>query len=645
MKSIVMRLAGPSLTLLVMLAGCGGGGSGGGASTGWESVTGLVPAEPSAGEVLYADATVLRPLQEGAKWSYRGTSIPYTGALPISYVTETTQSAVSANGVTETGTNPGNDGPDKQMLSIAGGAISSQEKIDFTGKGAPQTVTFTELPSPVRRGGQFTILDQRYTDTAIDADGDGKADTLDVAIYGLIVDKEALTLPDLPVMQAIRVDIYMLSRVTYSSNGKYSPIVKASSQTWYVAGIGIVRQKNTVPILQGTDVAITDEQITRWDGITTGLGVMPEVAAVIPMGNSVSPGQRLWINNYSRLFAFPFGDHALLLTDAASSSGTLASRVDLRGNVQGSTLLPGLQISPMGVVTAGPNDVVYVEPMPWGAKGFGVTRISAVGELVGSVRGVTLDLNGDRVNPRTTHFRAAMDGTTLWLLWNRSYYNTLVPGSVPGDELVLRAYSLSGVPLTDEFIVDSKMGSNLQIVASGGQVLMTWMRQASQYSYDAMFGSASLGAIGPVQALATGQPTSNFFPTALRLDSYSALLWCSPPVNSSSTYAAGGVLLDSNLKLIRAGTSWTDERIPDAPKTCFTGSSSGSRIILSTRQTIGWLDTGTAPLASTPVNTVTIGDSLAGDGRQAVFADRVLVFTGNYGLSTKLVWLNKGAGP
>jgi uncharacterized lipoprotein len=83
MRIHARRIAAASLVL--MLAGCGGGGSGGSegtSGTGTQfSASGLIPTAPPAGATLYADATVLRPMRTGTVSRYSGVRTAYTGVL------------------------------------------------------------------------------------------------------------------------------------------------------------------------------------------------------------------------------------------------------------------------------------------------------------------------------------------------------------------------------------------------------------------------------------------------------------------------------------------------------------------------------------------------------------------------------------
>jgi hypothetical protein len=644
--------------LAVGLTSCGGGGGGGDAGGG-TTATGLVPTPPAVGATLHGDASTLRPFRSGARWEYRGATTAHTGATPTTYLTATTQSGVTATGATETTTNSGNNGSDMQTLSLSGGVIGIPQQVDFAGKGALQTINFIELRSPVRQDDQYTILDRRYADTAIDADADGKADALDVAIYARVAGAETVTLPNLPALSAVRVDTVVLSRVTLSSTGERSPVAQGAIRTWYAAGIGIVRQNTTVPTDAGDDVATTDEKIVSWDGVTTGLGALASVDAVVPATNPVFPGAAL-PGGVSELFAFAMGDHALVFTDAPGlAGGTLASTVDLRGHVLGSTLLAGLSMHSSGRIAAHADGVVYLDSLSSGAvRDYSLTRIDAQGQLVGAVRGVTLGLGGAHTSSYVGDITAAADGNTLWLLWSRPYYD---PGiGPPGTELVLRAFSLDGVPLEPERVVDpAHGGGNLQMAASGGQVLMTWTRLAGEH--EVMFGSASIGTAATVRTLVSGLPSSNAFVTPLRLGAQGALLWSAVLGTGAPLESASGVLLDASLAPLRAGATLLDEQVPGVfpfDSSMPGAAALGSRIVVTSSGSatlwpgdtisqavtqVGWLDVGNAALATTPVSTVRVASIAA--KRQAVFPDRVIAFGGSGGLTTTVVWLNKGGAP
>lgn len=61
------------VSVMTLLASCGGGGGGGsgGSNGGGATVTGLVPTASPPGATLYARGADLRPLRDGATWTYR----------------------------------------------------------------------------------------------------------------------------------------------------------------------------------------------------------------------------------------------------------------------------------------------------------------------------------------------------------------------------------------------------------------------------------------------------------------------------------------------------------------------------------------------------------------------------------------------
>ena len=656
MQIVWMRCGVAAIALLLGACGGGGGGSGGNGG-GSSAATGLVPAAPPVGAIIHADALTLRPVQMGARWNYRGT-VAATGRSTVAYLTTTTQSSTSSVGATEATSNAENTGPDTQTLLLSGGVVSTPTSIDFTGKGTPDNVNIVELRSPVRVGDQYTIFDKQFADIGTDVDGDGKPDKLDVAIYASVAGTESVSLPNLPAMQAVRVDTVLLVRATASSTGQQTPVVRGSTTTWYVAGIGIVRHTTNRPDASSNEVLSTDEQIESWDGVNTGLGAMKPVAAVIPTGNGVFAGQAL-PGGTSELLAFGFAEHALVLTDTPGlPSSTLASRIDLRGKVLSANLLTDLRMNSNGTAAGHANGVVYLEPLTGGAvSDFGLTRVDANGVIVGAVRGVTLSLGGTHVSSYVTRLTATMDGSTLWLLWARPYYDP-GNGNLPGDELVLRPYSLDGLPLGPEVIMDTVVVGSLNVVAGNGQVLMTWVREIP--GHDVMFGSASLTGSARARPLATGLASSNSLVTPLSLGANGALMWPAALGTGSRLGAAAGVLLGANLTPVRAGADATllDEQIAGMPM--YDGSvpgpaALGSRLVVTATQTallwpsdtadqsidaVSWLDTSSVALASTPVSAVRIAAGRA--KRQVVYADRVLVFGGNAGLTTTVVWLNNG---
>ncbi len=665
-----------ALTLVATLVACGGGGGASGTSSAGTatpanpsappvSTTGLVPAAPAVGASLYADAGVLRPLRDGGAWKYRGTAVAGPGIEPITYLTTTSQVSTVAGAATETSTNAANGGSVSTALSIVAGQVSNSQPVDFAGKGTPEPLKLIELRSPVREGDQVTILDRHYTDTAIDADGDGKTDALDVGVYSKVIGIEAVVLPNLPAVQAVRVDTVVLSRVIYSSNGQMSPVVQGTQQTWYAAGVGIVRQTTSTPTASNNGVATTDEMIVSWDGGTSGFGAMETLSATIPATSGVYPGQKLPADLSASLSAFAFGDHALVVTTTPdiTTTGTLVSTVDLRGRVTGTQLLQG-NSSPL-MVRALRDGLVLVNRSCIDGVDCSLVRVDASGAVVGSADGAPVRLSGAHVSSQVTRLAVAADDSTLWFLWTRDFYDP-GGGRVPGSELVLRAFSPAGEALGPEQIVDTGNVLYPEISAAGGRALLTWAHAQSASTsyppYDVFYREASLAALGPTQVFAQGLNAAPFL-TPLRLAADGAILWKSAIGSNANLGTSSGIRLDAALQPLRAGASFVDEQIPGLPPfdAVAVAPLSGSARLLAVAtqpgslwpnvdgnqvQSLGWMDlAGATPLATLPVQTVRF--AYVQPTAVIGFADRALVFGSDYAsrLTTTVVWLNNGSAP
>jgi hypothetical protein len=657
----VIRARVPCLAFLLslgLLAGCGGGGGGStppptdGVTPPTNSgpqVSGLLPSPPVLGAVLADNALTLRPVREGSTWAYSGNKLAYKSATPVSYSTITKQT-VSDNLIVEASTNSSNDGASTQNLSLAQGVVSSIERLDFAGKGAAQDIKFIELRSPVRLGDQYTILDQRFTDTNIDADKDNKTDILDVVIYSRVMGRELVQLPGLPQLTAIRVDTTAQSRVIYSSNGQSSALTQSTVQSWYVAGIGLVRQVSSVPTASGTDTETTEESLVYWDGVTTGFGRIPPQPATIPIGNADYPGLTVPSNivGYTAM-----ADSALVvsrLPGAGSySTGGLVSRLDLRGKVLSAYSYPGMLVGE-GKYIGHANGLLHLRvPILDGLGRLAkveVTRFNAEGRLQGSLAGVTIDLTGGRSNSWLyVDPVAAIEGSTLWLLWHR-----LWPGSNGFDGvLALRPYTLEGVPLAGEIVLETRWCCDeLAISAKDGKALVSWQRTIPGVGYDLMYASANVaaGSVSPVALLKGLQRTSGAM-APLLLGQRAALLWPAPLGEGQATYypnAVGGVILDEALNpILGSGGTINGQVLTGQVTAGLLPIAMGSRIVLSVPGKLTWWDTDTSPLISTTSKSVTIGEAYGREAIQLVFHDRVLLLlSAGSGWGASVVWLNAG---
>lgn len=265
----------PAAALVVLLTACGGGGGEGadGGDGSGAPPSGLVPAAPTLGEVLEADARVLRPLEDGASWDYHGTLRRVSSDTILeTYANKRTQRSTVA-GFEETESNAANAGENKASLRLVQGRIELPDTLELPGRpGEP--VIGLELRSPVRVGDQYVSLDRRITDLP-DIDGDGRSDTLEVAIFARVIGRETLTPPTLPVMQTVRVDQTILIRFRLSADVSLRPVEETVQRLWYARGIGIVRSQLEQRSETYLSRIVADEWLLAHRGRELALGPQP----------------------------------------------------------------------------------------------------------------------------------------------------------------------------------------------------------------------------------------------------------------------------------------------------------------------------------------------------------------------------------
>jgi hypothetical protein len=647
-----------ALSALALLSACSGGGGGGGAvdpgippppppppPTGGTNPTleSLLPLASTAGATLYADAATLRPVSAGSVYSYRGVFTPNTGGTAVRYLTATTQAAGS-----ETASNAANAGArTAPVANPSGGTVTNTQSIDYAGKGTKEAVTFKELQSPVRVDDQTTVLLKRYAaaDTTVDVDKDGKTDLLDVAIYSKVIGKEALVLPNLPTVNAVRVDTVTLRRATRSSDSLAGPIDTSTVSTWYAQGIGIVRQTTTLPATTGTGSQTTDEKIVFWDGQTNGFGAMAPVAGVVPAGGTVPAGAVPGTSNGLRA-AVGFDDYALVFT--TSGADTVVSRLDNRGRVQSARLLTGVSLTATTRLHRAGAGVVMTRPL--GAKQVAITRLDGSGALVGAIDAVKITLTGDTVD--TTRIETGVDTTNaVWILWPR------VVGT--GSDLVLASFLLdTGAPQLPEIPVVQKVTTNSRLAVAGTVALASW-QSGSPSEVGWATGSFAPGGSTPPGTFISNLRDVTVPVTPLRFGATGAMIW---PVTSTAPGTAG-LLLDPNNKVIIApgAVSFNTELLVGAPPFAAASPAAttlGTRAVFSSLGsgdlwpgetnaaivpgTVSWVDVLNATDPLTKQLATTVRYSFEGATQQAQLADRVLMFGGATALSTTVVWLNRG---
>ncbi len=610
--------------------------------------------------MLYADATVLRPLRPGAVWRYNGKFSAFAGAVPVSYTNSATHTVDPSGGVLESETNSGNSGPSSETSRATGGSIVVPLSVDFAGKGVPEQLLLTELRSPVRQDDLWVLFEKRYTDTDIDLDRDGKPDTLDVALYSRVIGNEDVNLPGLPMVKALRLETVLAQRVRSSTDGRLSDVFRTKGQVWYAPGIGIVRATFESPT--ATSVETSEEVLVSWDGVDTGFGAMP----LRPGPTSADLGGLRTIGD-SNVFAFP--NHVLLLASADTHADlTVAQRYDLRGNFLSATSVERRIGRSVDLVQL--NDAVALIDTGGNSTDRQLTVFNSDGSLRAPQEGVLLKLGGTRTIPWIEQMRAVGAGDRFWMIWVRSYRDTDPLFSIR-TEVVLQPFDVQGQPLAPERVLSifdrqgqpQASGRVLSLrepvvpslTARDGQVLLTWIGPAPQY--DLM--TAQLDASGQfVQRVAVaGLPSNRIGPTPHLLDQGGLLLWSWELGTGASQDFWAGLRLDSNFVAQRSGTELVAERFLDQRRFDFANTAAlvaanGSRLVLAdfdvnllhqtpdTSSIAGrlvWLDIPPgAPLSRAVVNQVR-GSFLT--GAIAVYPDRALLF-GSGGVT--LVWLNAG---
>jgi hypothetical protein len=642
---------------LFTACGSGGGGGGGGSTppvdppaTGLNpSLDSLFPATPAVGATLIPDAATLRPFINGGAYTYRGTS----GAAATKYVTTTTQ-AVPGGNITETASNAANAGARTAPVSVVStGPITNTQSIDFAGKGVKQNINFVELQSPVRENDQYRILLQRYA-----AADTSSGNVLDVAIYARVIGKEVVSLPNLPALNAIRVDTVTLQRVTRASDGVPSPATTSTVSTWYAQGIGIVRQTTS----NGT--ATSDEKLVSWDGVTIGFGAMAPQAATLA-GGATLPGP----SSSGLRGAVAFDSYGLVFTDAGTAD-TAVSKIDNRGKVTASGLVAGLRLTASSrVVIAGSNVLVLRQLSGADINKLGLTRLDANGALVGAIDGVKLDATAGRTGSTLGSFETASDDAQLWLMWTRANVATT---TIPANELILRSFLVSnGAAESPEVSLDPVAASNLRMTLGGKVAQSAWTQAGGQVLTSAISYTATAGTPLVKKSISIGGPTTVFAP--VRFGTTGALLW---PV-TTGTVGTAGLQLNADFALV--GTTGSTDNNTEllggvvsgaGAVPAFTASSPrpvsvGTRLAVASQGsgdlwpgevnaaivpgTVSWLDA--PPNQAAGQSTNSLAKQTAATVRFAwdapfatplIFGDRVLLLTGGNALSSTVVWMNRG---
>jgi hypothetical protein len=480
------------VALATALGGCGGGGSGSGSGTpittpvAPPAVSGLVPAAPTIGATLYADAASLRVLRAGALWRYHGVEKP-AGELATdfnSYTNTVTQDA-SGSGVTESATHMYNEAAGSEPIRYEGGAYIATNKIGYAGDILVQDVDVIELRSPVRINDQFVGIDKHIADIRTDLDGDKVNEALDVAVYSTVIGEEILDLPNRRQVKAVHVDLRFRARVKYSKTATFSPVHESLQSTWYAPGIGIVKLRQEEPNNTASlPNRVVTELLENWDGLTEGLGHAATVVATAPAGSSLSGPPLQYVGD---VVGFDTSAVAIgQIPDQPSNEGLAVAQLDARGKVVAARtyartdLFPGTDFfwEPHAIRVG--NEVrIFAHT---GNQQLSMVGLDASGQrIVRPAVQVVNDAQMGNDNDRTS-YRVASDGTGVWIGWLRATWD----GQTSNRWLVAQHIDANGVALGPVRTATSPASfdmSRLNMALDGSRLAFSWYASNLQPSW------------------------------------------------------------------------------------------------------------------------------------------------------------------
>lgn len=465
-----------AMWVLVVLAACGGGGGGGGGE-GSESppVSGpasLIPAPPAPGATLEADATSLLPQVDGAVWTFWGRQRYEAGTERARYETRYILSHIGSEWSLK-GSNGGNDGVDEERFAVVGGELQQIESLQFVEGQPAETVRFTLLRSPVRVGDQVTAFSRRL-DAIGDLDGDGKSDSLDMAVYVRVVGREDVSLANGEKVSAIRVDTHLVQRPLLSKTNQVGPVDEIVGSDWFAKGVGWVRRQ--VPVITSSgSLLIGDEQLVSMDAGDTGFGATALQVLVPPVDSPEQAGRPL-MTSFPVLQ--PFGDGVLMVSShpiVSYPSRQLLTRLDKRGRVLWSRSgPPGMsRFAQLG------SGLVAWDPYAYGDDFF-IQRLDADGTPM-TAAPQRVDMGGDpAVVMGFGGVRLDADAHTLWVAAIRQD-RVVLPNGLWGfrDGVVVRGFDTSGQPITEPVLLFQLQDSGLlntlpSVAAINGSVIVSW---------------------------------------------------------------------------------------------------------------------------------------------------------------------------
>ena len=525
-----------------------------------------VPAASEPGAVLYASATSLRPLADEALWVYRGTRTANGQQLHYSSFRQVTASAA---GFHERVSSPLANASRIQTLTPGAEQIGIEQDLLLAVGTFP--VRGTELKSPVRQGEQIKLAQVQMAPLALDLDGDGKQDLIDVAAWSRVVGNEDVELPELErSVRALRVDTTMVSRTHRSSQVQPDASQTVVQSTWFAPGVGIVRNSRTQPVASSAGVGAveSDERLQLWDGISTGLGLVPS-SPVSVAGGSAAVGP--WLGQTHS--AVRQGNQAFILSAASAGTDALTlSVLNGRGRLEHSVEHSGLatlnqprpQLMPLGDGVAVVRREAGVLLYPDQLENLKLARFDAKAQRLGKdIWLVDSALAGS--------LQAASDGQTIWVSW-------VDPGSARQPRrLMLQGFDALGDIKTRAHSLDTRDGTEtmtqIAVTAQQGRVMVNWrVESAAGVELRQALGSATLPptvatlTTTSITTLATASSAlAGAAVTPLLTESLAAITWLQPLDSSNRLVAPRAVALDGAAQARRATSGGLDQELLALP--------------------------------------------------------------------------------
>ncbi|MCV2370108.1 hypothetical protein [Roseateles oligotrophus] len=559
------------LALGFLLSACGGGGGGASGDVNSNEIVAppppppsssqsLIPQAPPLGEVLYADATLLRPMRSGSQWTYRGTDLSANRTGPQFYRSTVSQT-LAAEGLVESEINGADNDVSTTKLEVKDGLIIASGPTGLPGTSDTDALASTELRSPVRQGDQYILLERDYANSGLDADQDKKEDVLTIAAYRRVMGNESVTLTDDSTLTTVRVDTIALMRFKRSSDGVLTPVMKLTESVWYAPRIGIVQKKivmadsiskiagasglrKILAAAPGTNAGLIDrlEVLESWDGVDAGHGFTKPQAVLRP---NTSSGGAAYFGE--AIGAKAFGERVMVVIANGDSDrvGLSIAILDKRGQLNSVREYPGLMKNS------------YLSDMKYNASG--VVWLSSGVAIFAPVEGNRMrmfhfDQTGQLTNGETgTLFpfdsieALAGDGDRIWAA------HTKDSEIYPGVDLVLQSFDVLARPQTAEMVLEAKTArgiGGIKLSAANGRVTATWQTESTaRYAvWTASQGAPIAKSLKSISQSTTGTYNSPLRPVTSATKSH--IIWAGPALVEYDSNGPGqdpglrGLMLD-----------------------------------------------------------------------------------------------------